>query len=116
MATIHRRGYRAIKRGDMIRPSIVHDDVDYSLANAIAGTEEDPYVAAESQDVDEKVAWLRKDKPLLAQVVDLHVRGVSLPDIGKKLGKTTRAASRLYGRGINLLRWKYAGIAVDFSK
>jgi hypothetical protein len=114
MSTIHRAGYRMIRKGKMVRPTFLHDSDAYSLADSILSGGGNPADIAASKDVDDRVAWLRKSHPLRAQIVDLHTRGISLPEIGRRLGRTSAAVARQYRAGIAILRWKYAGTVHSF--
>lgn len=110
MATIHRTHYLKIKRGEMARPKFVHDSEEFSLAEAISSIpsgSDDP-ADQDSLAVDEMTAWLRSQNSLWSKVVELRVRrGMTFEQISKLLDRSPDAASSLYQRAVNLLRWKY---------
>lgn len=108
MATVGRDQYRAIKRGEMAKPRFCHESEKYTFANVLSIGEVSSRETDTAQiKVDELVAWLQKQAPLGAKVVDLHCkRGKTMAQIGAEIGKSEEAVGGLYHRALNLLRGK----------
>jgi RNA polymerase sigma factor (sigma-70 family) len=109
MARIHRDHWRAMKKGKIPTIRFTHDSDEYTLADAIAGTEDNPYEAAEANDYDSKVAWLHTINPIWAKIVHLHFgKSKTFPEIGRIMGKRADNVSSICSKGVNRLRWKFA--------
>jgi hypothetical protein len=108
MARIHRHHWRGMKSGRIASVKFTHDSDEYTLAEAIAGTEDNPYEVAAANDYDSKVAWLHTVNPTWAKIVHLHFAcGRTFPEIGQEMGIPASLASKKCSNGVNRLRWRY---------
>ena len=104
----------AVRRGQMSRPTFVHDTCDNMFADTLVSSEENPADLVASRDLPE-LAWLRKQNPAYHQVVELRfVYGLTWDQIATKLNRSTTSVDRSYRSGMKLLQWKYAGRDLNF--
>jgi len=104
MAPLTTGHYRAIKRGELPPVQFVHESEKYTFANVLSIGEVSSRETDTAQiKVDELAAWLQKQAPLGAKVVDLHCkRGKTMAQIGAEIGKSEEAVGGLYHRALNL--------------
>jgi RNA polymerase sigma factor (sigma-70 family) len=108
MCRVHLALWRRMKRGEVQPVTVVTDGEAYTLADAIASDDDN-----DRDDIDagsraaEMVAWLRKHKPLWADVMELHLQGLSFDRVGERLGITANSARGHHHRAIEALQWKH---------
>jgi RNA polymerase sigma factor (sigma-70 family) len=107
MCRVHLALWRRMKRGEVKPVTITTEGEVYTLANAIAAEANEPDDLEAGCRADEMVAWLRKQKPLWADVMDLHLQGLTFDRIGERLGITSASARGHHHRAIAALQWKH---------
>jgi hypothetical protein len=97
MSLVGRRHWRMIKRGQMQMPKVDRGAPEFVMLDALSvdpsdwGRDEPPATT------DTMIAWLRAQEPVLAEIVELHVKGhLSLAEVAAKIGKTRPAVCNLY--------------------
>ena len=107
MCRVHLALWRRMKRGEVRPVTITTDGEVYTLANAIAAEADELDDIDSGSRADEMVAWLRKHKPLWADVMELHLQGLSFDRVGERLGITASSARGHHHRAIEALQWKH---------
>jgi RNA polymerase sigma factor (sigma-70 family) len=107
MSTIHYSQYRQVKRGTMAMPTFVHEGEEYSLSESLYARPDDSLEAGERAEALAMSDWLAQQNPLYAQVVDLHLQGLTIQQVAAQIGRSVGATTSLYNRAINLLRKNY---------
>lgn len=106
MAHVRRTQYRRIKRGQAAPLRWVRDGDDFCLADVLAD-DGDPADLAHL-DAEQLMCWIRDQQPRSAEIVALrHDEELTWEEIAQRLGGTPNAASGLYRRAVNLLKWRF---------
>ncbi len=106
MSEIHYKQFKWLERHNVETPRTGHVDLD--VMAQICATLKDPAdIAAFKDDVESKLAFLRSQDPLGAEVVSLRFQGKTNSQVARKLDIADCRASDIFQKSMRLLADRY---------